>query len=129
MTIHMFRIFVGRGPMAKSDLETRINDWIAKNDEWVNDDVDHVLKETNTRPGDPEIGTDYARIDVRFKKSDAKDNLQQKLLDKLKDKVAWVRVAYHECAHDENEPERSVSWTTVKWTAKDATIPPDIPPV
>lgn len=52
-------------------------------------------------------GTDYHAIDVRFLPSgeggDTKDNLLQKLGDKLKNKVDWYRVGYHQCTHRDGD--------------------------
>ena len=87
--------------------------------------VDHTLRETTT--GVDGGGQVYYTISVRFQQSDSKANLLQKLTDKLKQKVAWYRVGYHQCEHDE-ESSSPCSWTdSVEWTAKDTTIPAGVP--
>lgn len=127
MAVHMFRVFIGRGPMAVSDLESNIDDWVASNAEWEGDPTEHSLIETNTEMDGS--GATYYTADVRFLLDDAKDNLLQKFTDKLKEKVAWYRVGYHECSHDEHNPAPCVWQDRVEWTAKDVSIPTDIPDV
>lgn len=97
MTVHMFRCFVGRGPMSITDLETRIDDWAASNAEWEDDSVEHTLTERNTEIDGS--GETYWAIDVRFLPTEDKANLLQKYTDKLVNKVAWYRVGYHNCTH------------------------------
>lgn len=124
MTVHMFRVFVGHGPMALSDLETRINDWVASNPDWTQDTVDHTLTERNTKSD--ATGETYYGVDVRFTEDDTKANLLQKLEDKLKDKVAWYRVGYHACGHDGSGG--ICAWgDSTEWTAKDVIIPSGVP--
>lgn len=121
----MFRVFIGRGQMSTTDLETRIDDWVASNPEWTNDTVEHTLSEHNTEYGGS--GATYYAVDVRFTQDDTKSNLLQKLADKIKQKVDWYRVGYHMCEHDGNTTS-SCSWDDkVEWTAKDVTIPPGVP--
>lgn len=125
MTVHMFRVFIGRGSMAVSDVEARIQDWITSNPEWTADTVDHSLVERNTAID--ESGETYHAVVVRFREDDTKSNILQKLGDKLKDKVDWYRIGYHQCSHDEDRPT-PCTWDGVEeWIAKDATIPADIP--
>jgi hypothetical protein len=121
----MFRAFIGRGKMSTGDLETRINDWKDENNQWENDTVDHELSERNTEiDGSGEI---YYGIDVRFYQDDTKDNILQKFTDKLKDKVDWYRVGYHNCPHNE-EDGGPCSWDdATEWTGKDVTIPSGVP--
>lgn len=125
MAVHMFQCCIGAGKMSITDLETRVNDWVAGNAEWTEDTVAHTLTERNTKIDG--TGETYYAVDVRFLKEDTKDNLQQKFTDKLKDKVAYYRVGYHECAHDETDAT-PCSWNSVvEWTAKDVTIPAGVP--
>lgn len=121
--------------MSVSDLEARIDDWVASNAEWVEDTQPHELTERNTEIDGS--GATYYGIDVRFLKDDTKDNLLQKFTDKLKDKVDWYRVGYHECDHDAApeewsegaiwDPSVTPSAEAHEWTAKDATIPSGVP--
>lgn len=125
MTVHMFRVFVGRGPMSLDDLTTRVDDWLQQNARWEGDSVTHELSErtTNLDGG----GETFHALDVRFEREDTKANLQQKFADKLTEKVAWYRVGYHSCTHD--SPDGGpCSWDdSTEWTAKDATIPDGVP--
>ena len=132
MGVHMFRCYIGRGKMSVSDLETRIDDWVASNAEWADNSVAHTLAERNTKLDGS--GVTYYGIDVRFLLDDAKSNLLQKFEDKLKDKTDWYRVGYHRCTHDESspspcsfDPADDPDASAVQWTAKDTTIPSDIP--
>lgn len=125
MTVHMFRCFIGAGSMSLTDLETRINDWVDSNATWENDTAPHELTERNTQLDGG--GETYHAIDVRFLLDNGKDNLQQKLTDKLVNKVAWYRVGYHECTHDDDNGG-PCSWDdTAEWTAKDVSIPTGAP--
>lgn len=125
MTKHMFRCFIGRGKMTVTDLETRINDWVESNAEWLDDSVSHSLTERNTALDG--TGSTYYAIDVRFYQTDTKANLEQKFTDKLKDKVNWYRVGYHGCTHDETNAQ-PCSWDSkTEWTAKDVIVPSGVP--
>lgn len=122
----MFRVYLGPGKTAASDLETRVDEWVSQNAEWAGDPDSHSL--TEYTPPEESAGTIYYRADVRFEMTDAKANLLQKFEDKLKQKCAWYRVGYHECTHDETYS--TCEWAaveTVEWTAKDESIPPSIP--
>lgn len=127
--IHMFRCFIGRGKMSVSDLKTRINDWVESNAEWAEDSVSHTLTERDTELDGS--GATYYAIDVRFLLDDSKSNLQQKFSDKLKDKVDWYRIGYHECTHREGDGDSGpCGWDdAVDWTAKDVTIPSGVPTI
>ena len=127
MTVHMFRCFIGRGPMSRTDLDTRITEWVSSNGEWAGDSVAHTLSERSTASDGS--GTTYDALDVRFLPDNSKANLQQKLTDKLENKVAWYRVGYHACTHrDDDGSSGPCSWDDViEWTAKDVTIPDGVP--
>lgn len=127
MTVHMFRCFIGRGPMSVTDLETRIDDWVASNPEWTNDTVAHTLSERNAAMDGS--GTTYHAVDVRFTENDTKSNLLQKFEDKLKSKVDWYRVGYHACTHrDGDGSSGGCNWDDkVDWTASGVTIPAGVP--
>jgi len=120
-------MLIGRGKMSISDLETRINDWVSSNPEWVDDPVDHTLTERNTAIDGS--GETYYAIDVRFTEDETKDNLLQKFADKLKNKVSWYRVGYHACTHREGDGSSGpCSWDDkTEWTAKDVSIPSSVP--
>lgn len=125
MTVHMFRCYIGGGPMSITDLETAINDWIASNAEWTEDTQSHQLSEQNTQLNG--TGTTYHMVSVRFLLENSKSNLLQKFQDKLKTKVNWYRVGYHSCTHDENDPTPCNWDDAVEWTAEDVTIPTGVP--
>ena len=127
MAVHMFRGFIGRGSMSLSDLETRINDWLAQNARWTEDSVTHELNERNTAIDGS--GETYYAVDVRFLKEETKANLTQKFTDKLENKVAWYRLGYHDCAHDESNGG-ACSWDDkTEWTDKNVTIPDGVPTI
>lgn len=125
MTVHMFRVFVGPGPMSISDLDGRINDWIASNGEWEDDNEDHSLKIHR------DIAGDYVchRVDVRFLPDNSKDNLLQKFTDKLENKVDWYRVGYHACTHRDGDGSSGpCNWDdSTEWSDKDVSIPQGVP--
>lgn len=127
----MFRGFIGRGSMSLSDLETRINDWLEQNARWTEDSVTHELTERNTAIDGS--GETYYAVDVRFLPDadggDTKANLTQKFSDKLENKVAWYRLGYHDCAHDESKAG-PCSWDDkTEWTDKNVTIPDGVPTI
>jgi hypothetical protein len=105
MTVHTFHLYIGIGSMSVSDLETRVNDWVASNPEWAESSSDHRLSETTSEDGSV---TWYQTL-VRFTEDDTKANLLQKLTDKLKDKVAYYRVGHHVCPHDEEVSKATVA--------------------
>lgn len=73
-------------------------------------------------------GTTYYQVTVRFHKDQSKDNLLQKFTDKLKDKVDWYRVGYHDCiGHDTDTEHHCGCDDKTDWTAKDVTIPSGVP--
>lgn len=121
MTKHMFRCYIGRGKMSATDLETRINDWVSKNNNWTNDRTEHSLRTIHDG--------EYYLINVRFHEDDTKTNILQKFEDKLKDKVSWYRVGYHVCDHDSTTGDGCSFIDLTEWTAKDVTIPDDIPDI
>lgn len=121
----MFRCFIGSGPMDINDLETAIDDWVDSNATWENDTVPHELTERNTEIDGS--GGKYHAIDVRFLLDNGKANLQQKFTDKLVNKVAWYRVGYHECGHDD-ENGGPCSWDdTAEWIESGVSIPTGVP--
>lgn len=123
MTVHMFRVFIGKGKMSIADLETRLNDWKTNNNRWTDDSVAHELNEYRAIDGT----LICYQMSIRFDQTDMKANLLQKLTDKLDNKVDWYRVGYHICDHDD-ENGSPCSWDdVVEWTAKDVTIPTDVP--
>lgn len=125
----MFRCFIGKGPMSESDLETRINDWVASNGEWTDDNTPHTLDIETT--GVDNSGTQYYAIDVRFLPDNSKSNILQKFTDKLKDKVDWYRVGYHPCTkRDGDGSSGPCEWTDkTEWTAKDVSVPEGVPKI
>jgi len=128
----MFRCYIGRGSMSTTDLETRIDDWVSSNVPWSGDTVAHTLRQRNTETDGS--GTDYHSIDVRFELDNSKSNLLQKFEDKLQNKVAWYRLAYHSCGHDDEnggpcsfDPSDDPEAMAREWTDKDVTIPSGVP--
>lgn len=126
MTVHMIRVCAGLGgQMAVSDIEAALDDWVSKHSEWAKDTVPHTVSEANTEPDGS--GTAYALGSYRFKWEDSKDNLFQKCGDKLKKKLDWYRLGYHECDHDADE-RAGCSWDDKReWTDKNVTIPAGVP--
>lgn len=127
MTVHMFRVFIGRGGMSLSELQTAIDDWVASNGEWTEDTVEHTLTERTTAIDG--TGEMYHGIDVRFLPENSKDNLLQKVTDKVENKVDWYRVGYHACTHREGDGSSGpCSWDDWEdWTDKDVSIPSGVP--
>lgn len=113
--------------MSVTDLEARIDDWVTSNGDWENDDLAYPLTERNT--ADDGSGEPYHRIDVRFLPDNSKANLLQKFEDKLQNKVDWYRIGYHACTHRPDDGSSGpCGWDDdPEWTAKDVTIPADIP--
>lgn len=119
MAVHMFRVYVDPGPMGGEKLVQTVDDWISKRTKWKDDTVEHgIFPVTDIETGEQ---THY-QGDVRFEKTEAKDNILQKLTDKLKNKVNWYRVGYHECFHDEDDPA-PCTWDA---SAEFGTVPDNI---
>lgn len=130
MTVHMFRIVAASestdtGGMTLSEINSAMDDWMSKQSRWEADPTEHVV--TLSEPiGD---GTSHYTGNYRLTfDSETKDNLLQKLGDKLKKKLDWYRIGYHQCDHDESSPT-GCSWDDEReWTSKNTdSIPSDVP--
>lgn len=100
----MFRVIVSdAGVMPTAALQTALDDWTSKRDKWEDDNAEtgQVQIADSVTEGVP--GT-FRWYDIRFEQTDTKANILQKLGDKLKNKVAWYRIGYHVCPHDEASP-------------------------
>lgn len=126
MTVHMVRVIIGpNDKMTLQQANDELDKWVNNHSEWVEDSTEHHVRETNTDPSGS--GVTYWRGSYRFEYSDAKDNLLQKCEDKLTDKCDWYRLGYHVCDHDESD-RQGCSWDDEReWTAKDQSIPSDVP--
>lgn len=125
MSVHMIRIHCGpQSSWPQSDCNAAVEDWMSKQSEWTPDPVDHSMQSAVNG----ETGTAWWTGDYRLTfESDPKDNLLQKLEDKLVNKCDWYRLGYHECTHDESPPS-PCSWDEEReWTDKNVTIPSEIP--
>lgn len=123
MANHMFRVFVALD-ISKSDLQQRVDDWVVQHTKW--DDAragSASVIEARAEPTDPD--TAYYQVDIHFDRTDTKDNILQKLGNKLKNKCDWYRALYHECDHDESGDSGCPwdIWEQDDWTAKGQTIP------
>jgi len=123
MTVHMIRVFIGpNDKMTLQQANDELDKWVNNHSEWVEDMAAHVVSETVTPSG-----SKYWLGSYRFQFDDAKDNLLTKCEDKLTDKCDWYRLGYHNCDHDESD-RSGCSWDDQReWTAKDQTIPSDVP--
>lgn len=125
MTVHMIRICIGpQSSWSLSKAEAAVEDWMSKQSEWTTDPVEHSLEG---------ISPDYTTAawwqgDYRLTfESDPKDNLLQKLEDKLVNKPLWYRFGYHECEHDETDPG-PCSWGEEReWMDTGVPIPSEVP--
>lgn len=125
MAVHMLRVVTSSGGMTLAEINDAMDTWVANHSEWAEDAAEHHIVEANTF-GEG-AGTDYYTGDFRFHLEDAKDNLLQKCGDKLRNKVEWYRLGYHQCDHDEADT-LGCSWDDEReWTATDATIPTAVP--
>lgn len=126
MSVHMFRVYVGIGSMSQSDLETAVNDWIDSHTKFEDGTAQTSVEKRNTEPDGS--GVDFHYCSIRLEKTDTKANILQKLTDKIKDKVDWYRVPYHQCDRQVSGSDGDCSWEQEdEWTAKDVTIPSEIP--
>jgi hypothetical protein len=122
MAVHMVRLFI---EPPKGDAETAVNEWVTNHNEWTNDPVEHSLVETNAEIDGS--GTTYVRGDYRF----IQDSTVTDLLDSLESNLQsiqgglWYRVGYHNCTHDEDNPQ-PCSWDDKR---ENGTIPSDIPTI
>lgn len=109
-----------------SEINTALDDWVSKRSEWTADPASHQISEVSSDTDG--TGTTHYVGSYRFEISDAKDNLLTKCEDKLKNKVDWYRLGYHECDHDESN-KSGCSWTDKReWTSTNtSSIPADVP--
>lgn len=124
MTVHMIRVVVSiEGNFSLDQLNAAMDDWVSKQSEWVEDPNIHHITEIPQS----EDGPGFRFGNYRFHLTDAKDNLLQKCENKLANKVSWYRLGYHLCEHDSENPP-PCSWDDQReWTAKDVTIPDNVP--
>lgn len=121
----MFRVFVGpQSSWSQDKVNAAVEDWMSKQSEWVSDPTEHSMDGYTH----PDLGTSWWVGNYRLTfDSEPKDNLFQKLEDKLGNKPDWYRVGYHVCTHDESSPT-SCDWDEVRdWADKDSTIPSEVP--
>lgn len=125
MAVHMIRLATSiEGDYDLDALNVAMNDWVSEQSEWTADPDSHHITESIPRG---ESTTAYFSGIYRFHLSDAKNNLIQKCEDKLVNKVAWYRLGYHVCTHDEENPTHCEWDEQREWTAKNVTIPDDVP--
>lgn len=124
MTVHMIRVVTSiEGDYTLEQVNAAMDDWVSQQSEWTDDSESHSIVEHTAENGE----TEYRIGQYRFLLTDAKDNLLQKCEDKLVNKVAFYRIGHHQCDHD-MEGRDGCSWEEQReWTAKDATIPNDVP--
>lgn len=126
----MFRIVAAAestdtGGMTLSEINSAMDDWMSKQSEWVSDPTEHAVTLV-----EPESGAaSYYQGNYRLTfDSDTKDNILQKLGDKLKTKVDWYRVGYHQCDHDQDTGTGCFWGDEREWTSKNTnSIPSHIP--
>ena len=122
MTVHMVRLIV---EPPKGESEEPVNNWVENHNQWDNDPVSHELTET-TADFDGN-GTTYARGDFRFVQEETADELLNDLEDRLQNfqDGLWYRLAYHACAHHEDNPQ-PCSWED---TRESDDVPEDVPSI
>lgn len=121
MTVHMFRVFVSQSDssLTETELQATVEDWISEYTKWDGQSQSFEITLSQGIPGDSD--TTHYRGEFRFEKGDTKDNILQKLTDKLDNKVDWYRIGYHECYHDDTGP---CSWND---TVQDGSVPGYVP--
>lgn len=120
MTVHMVRLMV---EPPKGDAESAVDNWVQNHNEWTDDPVAHSLAETDN--GDNT--TTHISGDYRF----IQEETPAELLDDLESRLQslqgglWYRVGYHQCTHDEGDPD------PCEWDEKreNGTVPSDIPAI
>jgi hypothetical protein len=124
MAVHMIRVYAAKGGYTLEEVQQAVSDWVQSHTEWTADIDDHQieLREANPDPG----ATEYFQGEFRFELDDAKDNLLQKAADKLKNKVPWFRLVYHQCDHDTEAGDGCSSEERWNWEGKDVTVPADV---
>lgn len=124
MAVHMIRVTASaEGDYSLDQLNAAMDDWVSKQSEWTADPITHQISERGGDDGAPV----YRGGNYRFLLDDAKDNLLQKCENKLTNKVAWYRLGYHSCDHDETAPS-PCSWDDQReWTDTGVTIPDNVP--
>jgi hypothetical protein len=100
-----------------------IDDWVADEDTWTGDPVQHEIGARNTRIDGS--GTDYFGGDFRFEQTNSKANIAQNFSTFVGVFTDWHRLAYHECTHDEDN-RQPCSWDDL---FESGTVPSDIPDI
>lgn len=124
MGVHTIEAFVSTSGLSESQVQDAVNDWVEKNSEWIEDHDTHQISLSHT--GNGGTGVAYFRGLFRFTLDDAKDNLIQKASDKVKNKVAWFRLLYHQCDHDEADRGDCTWDERWNWEDKDVTVPEEV---
>jgi len=102
MSVHYIQVLAATtgndtSGMSLSEINTAMDDWVSKNSEWTADPTPYAIGVAESEVSGEE---DYYSGEYRFELADAKANLLDKCGDKLKKKVDWFRLLYHECLHD-----------------------------
>jgi len=119
MTVHMIRLFVDS---SVDNVENVIDNWVQNHNTWDGESVSQPL--TNAPVGANGDG-EYLLGSYRF----TQDSTATDLLDDIEIQLSalqgevWYRIGYHQCPHDEANPQ-DCSW---EQTRENGTVPDSIP--
>lgn len=123
MTIHLVTVLSENPDEYTLDqIRQQVNDWVESHVEWLQDTEEHRISRAWTDV-DTSVGVEYLEGNFRFTLDDDKTTLLDDAEANLQPYVAWYRLGYHSCDHDENA-QAGCSWDEER---EYGTIPPGVP--
>jgi len=122
MTVNLVRVYAEWPDGYTIDqIQNAVNDWIDNHARWTDDWVSHEVTAANTEYDTDKPGVDFVAGDFRFTTDDTKAAILDDAEARLQQYVAWYRLGYHVCRHDETG--ECGPWDTREY----GTIPAGIP--
>lgn len=126
MVVHMIRLLTeSPAGLTVEEVNAEVQMWVDSHAEWFADSVSHEVIEVRVGDiSDDLLGTVYLRGDFRFEwDAQTATELLDSLEAQLMGSVAWWRIGYHSCHHDESNPQ-GCAWDQER---EFGIIPLDIP--
>lgn len=81
-----------------------VQNWVDNHDEWLGDDAEQTVDAVNTKEDTTNDGVQILAGEFRFNTTTTKVQILDDAEATLQNYVAWYRLGYHVCDHDETDP-------------------------